>query len=124
MKKGHPSGCPFFGAKLALLTHLGEAVATIDGTVRLRLEGNLRLATAGSTHGSEVLTGAAGGVLAGVTAGLAALGLVLEATLSVELLLTGGEGKLVAALFAYQDLVFVHRIFPLFDSLPNRNWTF
>ena len=47
-------------------------------------------------------------VLAGVTAGLAALGLVLEAALRIELLLTGGENELFAALFAYQGLVFVH----------------
>jgi hypothetical protein len=40
-------------------------------------------------------------VLAGVTAGLAALGLVYETLLSVELLLTGGKDELIAALFAY-----------------------
>jgi hypothetical protein len=40
-------------------------------------------------------------VLSGVTARFAALGLVLEALLSVELLLAGGEYKLCAALFAY-----------------------
>ena len=50
--------------------------------------------------GGEELTGAAGGVLAGVTAGLAALGLILEAALSIELLLTGGENELLAAFFA------------------------
>ena len=48
----------------------------------------------------EVLTGAAGGVLAGVAAGLAALGLILEAALCVEFLLAGGENEFVAALFA------------------------
>ena len=48
----------------------------------------------------KAIAGAAGGVLARVTAGLAALGLVLEAALRVELLLTGGEHELVAALFA------------------------
>jgi hypothetical protein len=101
-----------------LLTHLGEAVAAVDRTVRLGLKGNLRLTAASGAHSSEVLTGAAGGVLAGVTAGLAALGLVLEAALSVELLLTGGKSKLLTALFAYQDFVFVHWIFPLFDFCP------
>jgi hypothetical protein len=102
---------------LGLLTHLSEAVAAINRTIGLRLKRNLSLAAASSASCSEELTGAAGSVLAGVTAGLAALGLVLETTLSVEFLLTGGKSKLVAALFAYQDLVFVHRIFPLFDSL-------
>ena len=81
-------------------------------------KGTLSLAAAGGAGSGEVLTGAAGGVLAGVTAGLAALGLVLEAALRVELLLTGGENELVAALFAYQGLVFVHGVYPLFDSCP------
>ena len=79
---------------------------------RTRLEGDASLAAAGSAGSGEVLTGAAGRVLAGVTAGLAALRLILEAALRVELLLTGGKGELVAALFAYQDLVFVHNGFP------------
>ncbi len=52
--------------------------------------------------------GAAGGVLASVAASLAALGLVLEAALRIELLLTGGEHELLAALLANQSLVFVH----------------
>ena len=99
-----------FRLKSAPLTHLGEAVAAIDRTVRLGLEGHLGLAAAGSADSGEVLTGATGRVLAGVTAGLAALGLVLEAALGVELLLTGGKGELVTALFAYQDLVFVHLV--------------
>ena len=94
--------------KLALLLHLSEALAAVDGTVRLGLERNLSLTTAGGAGGSEELTGATGGVLAGVTAGLAALGLILEATLSVELLLTSGENELVTALFAHQSLIFVH----------------
>ena len=93
-----------------LLAHLGEALAAIDGTVGLGLERHPSLAAAGSAHSGEILTGAAGGILAGVTAGLAALGLVLEAALGVELLLTGGKGELVTALFAYQDLVFVHLV--------------
>ena len=79
---------------------MSEALAAEHGTVGLGLEGNLCLTAATSAGGSEELTGATGGVLASVTAGLAALGLVLEATLSVEFLLTGGENELVAALFA------------------------
>ena len=85
---------------------LGEAIAAVDRTVRLGLKGNL--AAAGGAGSREVLTGAASGVLARVTAGLAALGLVLEAALRIKLLLTGGENELVAALFAYQGLVLVH----------------
>ena len=65
------------------------------------LEGNLGFLAASSAGGGEELTGAASGVLAGVTACLAALGLVLEAALCVECLLTGGENEFVAALFAH-----------------------
>ena len=85
---------------LAVGAHLSEALAAVHGTIGLGLEGNLSLAAAAGASGSEELTGATGGVLASVTAALAALGLVLEATLSVESLLTSGEHELVAALFA------------------------
>ena len=87
--------------QLALLTHLGEALAAIDRTVGLGLKGNLGLAAAGSANSGEVLAGTAGSVLASVTAGLAALGLVLEAALSIDLLLTSGEHELLATLFAH-----------------------
>jgi hypothetical protein len=81
--------------------HLGEALAAEHGTVGLGLEGNLSLAAATGAGSGEELTGSAGSVLAGVTASLAALGLILEAALCVESLLTGGEHELVAALFAH-----------------------
>ena len=87
---------------------LGEAIAAVDRTVRLGLKRHTSLAAASGTGSREVLTGAASGVLASVAAGLAALGLVLEAALRIKLLLTGGENELVAALFAYQGLVLVH----------------
>ena len=85
---------------LAVGAHLSEALAAENGTVGLGLEGHLSLAAAAGAGSGEELTGATGGVLASVTAGLAALGLVLEAALCVELLLTGGEHELLAALFA------------------------
>ena len=93
---------------LVAFLHASEAVAAVNGTVGLGLKGNPSLATASSTGRGEVLTGTTSGVLASVAAGLAALGLILEAALCVELLLTGGENKLSAALFAYQCLVFEH----------------
>jgi hypothetical protein len=89
-----------FHLQLAVGTHLSEALAAEHGTVGLGLEGNLGLAAATGAGSGEELTGATGGVLASVTASLAALGLVLEAALCVELLLTSGEHELVAALFA------------------------
>ena len=84
----------------ALATHLGKALAAVDRTVRLRLKRNLGLAATGSADSGEVLAGTTGSGLAGIAAGLAALGLVLETALSVELLLTGGEHELLATLFA------------------------
>jgi hypothetical protein len=100
--KGH-TRCPFTSGirRSGLLSHLRKALAAVDGTVRLGLEGNLGFAAAGSANSGKELARAAGGVLASVTAGLAALGLVLEAALRVELLLTGGKNELFAALFAY-----------------------
>ena len=87
--------------KLAVSAHLSEALAAEHGTVGLGLEGNLCLAAATGAGSGEELTGATGSILASVTAGLAALGLVLETTLSVELLLTCGENEILTALFAY-----------------------
>ena len=84
----------------AVLFHLCKALAAVNGTVGLGLERNTSFAAAGSAGGSEELSGSAGRVLAGVTAGFAALGLILEASLSVELLLAGGEHELVAAFLA------------------------
>ena len=86
--------------KLAFCAHLSEALAAKYGTVGLGLEGNLCLAAAACAGSGEELTGATAGVLTGVTAGLAALGLILEATLCVEFLLAGSENEFVAALFA------------------------
>ena len=86
--------------QLAVSAHLSEALAAENGTIGLGLEGNLSLAAATCAGSGEELTGTAGSVLASVTASLAALGLVLEAALCVEFLLTGGENEFVAALFA------------------------
>ena len=87
--------------QLAVSTPRSEALAAENGTVGLGLEGNLCFAAATSAGSGEELTGATGSVLASVTARLAALGLVLEAALCVELLLTSGEHELIAALFAH-----------------------
>ncbi len=93
---------PFTYAKelSLLLSHTSEALAAVYGAISLGLERNPCFSAAVSADSSEVLSGATGSVLPGITAGLAALGLILEAALCIELLLTGGEHKLVAALFA------------------------
>ena len=94
--------CPltFQDRQLGLLSHLSKALAAVYRTIGLGLEGNLCLAAAACAGSGEELTGTTGVSLTGVTACLAALGLVLEATLCVEFLLTGGENEFVAALFA------------------------
>ena len=118
VKKSSPNGEDFPLRKLAVGTHLSEALAAEHGTVGLGLEGNLRLAAAASAGSSEELTGTTGSVLAGIAACLAALGLVLETTAGVELLLAGGPDELLAAILAYQSLVFVHSGYLLFVYLP------
>ena len=98
---GRLISAPFSQQALSgLLFHLSEALAAVNRTIGLGLEGNLCLAAACCTCSCKELTGAAGGVLASVAAGLAALGLILEAALCVEFLLTGGENEFLAALFA------------------------
>ena len=83
-----------------LLPHLCKALAAVNGTIGLGLKRNLCLAAAGSADCSKELTRAACSVLSGITAGFAALGLVLEAALCVELLLTCSKNKLFTTLFA------------------------
>ena len=91
---------PLIRTGSALLPHLGKALAAIYGTIRLGLERNLCLAAAGSARSGEILAGTTGSILARITACLAALGLILEAALCIELLLTGGEYEFFTTLFA------------------------
>ena len=100
--------CSYSSGVALLLADLGKALAAVHGTVGLGLEGNLRLAAAHGANSGEELAGTTSRILAGVTAGLAALGLVLEAALRVELLLAGGENELLAAPLAPSDFVFKH----------------
>ena len=86
---------------LLLFLHAGKSLAAIDRAVLTGTEGDLRLfAAAGADSGEHLAVGTLAG-LAGIPAGLAALGLVGEAALRVELLLAGGEDELLAALFAH-----------------------
>jgi hypothetical protein len=117
IKKGDVFTSPFLYTELLLLLpDLSEALAAVNGTIRLGIEGDLRLTAAASASGSEILPRTTGSGLTSVSAGLAALGLVLETALCIELLLTGSEHEFLAALFAYKRLVFVHVLYPLFDS--------
>ena len=112
MYQAHPQGADGlvtgFIKSVSFLSHASEAVAAVYRSVGLGLKRNLGLVAASGADSGEELTGSSGSVLASITAGLAALGLVLEATLSVEFLLTGGEYELLSALFTDQSLVFKH----------------
>ena len=92
----------------ALGTHDRKAIAAVDGAIGFGLEGHASFLAAASANGGEVLTGATSGVLASIAAGLAALGLVLEAALCIEFLLTGGEHELLTTFLANQSLVLIH----------------
>ena len=81
--------------------HLSKALAAEYGTIGLGLKGNLCLAAAGCTNCGKELAGSTGCILACVTAGLAALGLILETALCIELLLTCGEHELLTTFLAY-----------------------
>ena len=69
----------------ALGTHDREAIAAVNGAVGFGLEGHASFLAAAGANGGEILTGTTGRILTSVAAGLAALGLILEAALSVEL---------------------------------------
>ena len=78
-----------------------KAIAAVDGTVTAGLERDL--AGSAALGANRIIHGALGtgsNAFAGSAAGSAALGLVLEATLCVELLLTSGENELLAAILA------------------------
>ena len=85
-----------------------EAGAAIDRAIGLGLKrdlgGRAALCADGVIHDAL----AAGSVLAGLPASLAAGGLVLEALFGIELLLAGREGELGAAILANQYFVFKH----------------
>ena len=89
-----------------------EAGAAVHRAISAGLEGNLGgLAALGANHvihRAIAAVEAAVGSLALVAAGLATAGLILEALIGVELLLRSGENELIAALTAYQGLVFEH----------------
>ena len=80
--------------------HLRKAIAAVNRTVISGLERHSCLSAAGSTGSGEELAGSAGSVLASVTASLAALGLILEAALCVEFLLSCGENEFSSAFLA------------------------
>ena len=94
----------------------GEAFAAVNRSVARGLERDLARLAAFRANGVEHLSGFAAGVLSLVTARFASLGLVLEALLSVELLLTRREHEVRTAFLALQSLVLEHVVsFLAFD---------
>ena len=93
---------------LSLLSHSCKALTAVNRAIRLRLKRNSGFAATCSAHSCEELTRATCSIFAGITASLAALGLILEAAFSIELLLAGSEYELFSTLFANQGFVFVH----------------
>ena len=99
-----------------ILTIRFEAGAAVDRTVPAGLERHLGgLAAAVADHVVHLTLAAVGAAVGSATrgaAGGAAAGLVLEALVSIELLLRSGEHEFVATIAAYQGLVFEHGIYP------------
>ena len=92
----------------------GEALAAVYGTILSRLEGNLSGLSAFGADGIVHLARTAGSTagFTGLTASLAAGGLILESFFGIEFLFTGSENELSATVFAYQRFVFVHDLEP------------
>jgi len=91
-----------------IFSHLCETVTAINRPVGLGFEGYFRFVSARRANRRKIFPRAASGALTRVTAIFAALGLVLEAALGVELLLACREDKLRSTFLTYQGLVFVH----------------
>ena len=96
----------------SVLLHLSEALAAVDRTVCTGLERNFAGTAAGSAYSVKHLALAAlavvGSTFAGITAGFAALRLIGEALFSKKLLLVGGEGEFLSAIFADDRFVLEH----------------
>jgi len=104
-----------------LVSLCGETVATVDRTFALGLKGYFCLLAAIGAGGGKVLAGAAGSRFTAVTAGFAALGLVLKAALGIEFLFTGGEREILIALLALYRSVLVHALILTFASFILRS---
>ena len=89
-----------------------EAIAAVDRTVCAGLERNFAGTAAGSADSVKHLALAAlavvGSTFAGIAAGFAALRLIGEALFSKKLLLVGGEGEFLSAIFADDRFVLEH----------------
>lgn len=92
-----------------------EALTAVNGSVAGRLERKLCFAAAFAAGSDEVLTLASFSILSLVAASLTALGLILEAFFSIELLLTCCEHKFLAAISALEGDVLVSNFLNAFN---------
>jgi hypothetical protein len=90
----------FIFQKSGVFSNFCKAIAAVDRSVGLGLERYTGFVSAGCANGCVILSRASGGCFTSVAATLAPLGLVLESTLGVELLLADCENKLFPTLFA------------------------
>ena len=99
-----------------LLSHLGEALTAINRAILAGLKGYSGLFATGCADCGVHFALRTGSVLAGITAGLASLGLIHKALGSIKFLLAGSENEFFAAFFADESLVFVHGCLPHLDK--------
>ncbi len=85
-----------------------EALAAIYGSVAGRLESELCFTAALAAGSNKVLALASFSILFLVAASLAALGLILEALLSIESLFAGGEYEFLTAISAGEGDILVY----------------
>ena len=99
-----------------------KAFTAVNGTIRFWLEGNTGFLAAPCTYCSEIFSWAAGCTLACITAGFAALRLILKALLSIKSLFAGSKDKLLTAVLANKRLILVHGVDPLFIRISTAQW--
>ena len=107
-KKHTENRCVFLSLSNQNLSLSGETIAAVNRTIGFRLERNLCFAATGSAYCCIHLSGSGAAVLAGISARLASLGLILETFFSVEILLTCSEDKFCTTVFANKGLVLIH----------------
>jgi len=98
----------FIGEESVVGSSCRKALAAIYSLAFGGVERNLALFATFSANCIEHFSCTLDAVLSCGTAFLASLGFVIEALLCIEFLLTCGEHKLIAAIFAFQCLVLVH----------------
>ena len=125
-----------FLSLLIVIFHRLKTSTAIYRSVVRRLEDNFRNTAAISASRFKVFTRSFSCVFLCITASLAALGLIGEALLLVEFLLSGSENKLVSTLLADKSFIyklrcstsyyfFVHDCFYLaLLDLPRNIWCF